>query len=140
MKIIAAGKKDARLKKKFTKEWHKIDLLHYGRDVIFKKIPFLFIAVDDKDPRGYIEGYVLEGVGKVSELIVEEKYRGRGIGKKLMKKTEDFCRQKGCFKIILTTGKNWEERRFYKKLGYKTIAYLPNHWANQDFVILEKYL
>jgi GNAT superfamily N-acetyltransferase len=59
----------------------------------------------------------------VEFLVVDEKYRRRGIGKKLM----DYCtakaRKSGCYKIMLTSDNRREDaHRFYKSLGFETSA------------------
>ncbi|NOY14861.1 MAG: GNAT family N-acetyltransferase [bacterium] len=141
MKIIFQTKKDKKLKQVFDKEWSKMGTKHFGRPSgRWKPKKFVFKAVEADELIGYVEGSVLHGVGKVEELIVAKKYRGKGAGTALIKKAEKYIKKHGGWKVILTTGKDWGERRFYRKLGYKTIAYLKNHYLGCDFVMLEKRL
>lgn len=58
--------------------------------------------------------------GRVSELFVEEEYRGQGIGKMLMEKMENYFRETGCDDIMIESiFPNKNAQGFYKSLGYK---------------------
>ncbi|MDO8530463.1 MAG: GNAT family N-acetyltransferase [bacterium] len=66
--------------------------------------------------------YKLSGVkGSIEHLIVDEKYRGRGLGKKLMQGAIDLAKKLNMDAIFLTCE---PERKvanaLYKKLGFKT--------------------
>lgn len=58
-------------------------------------------------------------------FIVEEKYRGQGIGRQLIQKIEDEARNLGCRHITLETMSfnSWE---FYIAVGYEIIAEIKN--------------
>jgi N-acetylglutamate synthase-like GNAT family acetyltransferase len=59
-------------------------------------------------------------VGKISEIVVEERLRGRGIGAALMKKAEREARRRGCVLLFLTTAERREDaHRFYRRLGFE---------------------
>ncbi len=140
MKIVFY-EKDERLKKLFDKEWKKVDVSHYGKATgSWEPKHFVFEAVEGKEVLGYVKGLVLHGVGKVEELIVKEKHRRKGVGYALMQKAHEYIKKHGGWKVILVTGQNWPERQFYRKLGYKAVAYLKNHYLGRDFVMLEKRL
>ncbi len=57
--------------------------------------------------------------GRILELFVQEKHRGQGIGKELMKELEKFFIENGC-KIINVEvfAPNQSAYNFYKNLGY----------------------
>ena len=57
-----------------------------------------------------------------------------------MSEAESKARTESCHKIQLETGANWEAMKFYGSLGYVVVATLINHYAHQDFVIMEKFL
>ena len=63
-------------------------------------------------------------VGRVSVMIVEEAYRGRGIGALLVAEAERRLAQRGC-RIIEVTSNMKRERahQFYEKLGYERTSY-----------------
>ena len=57
--------------------------------------------------------------GLVDELIVSRKYRGKGIGKRLISRVIDKCRELGCCELEVTTMmSNKNARDFYKKCGF----------------------
>jgi predicted N-acetyltransferase YhbS len=59
----------------------------------------------------------------IENVIVNEKYRRRGIGKLMM----DYCRNRakeaGCYKVqLLSNKKRTEAHEFYKSIGYQASA------------------
>jgi GNAT superfamily N-acetyltransferase len=59
-------------------------------------------------------------VGKVSELVVDERLRRRGIGTALMEVAERQARRRGCVLLFLTTAERRQEaHRFYQRLGFE---------------------
>lgn len=54
----------------------------------------------------------------VQELVVKKEFQGKGIGKALMKKLEDYCRNNKIKGLYLSTNKKAPAFYFYKKLGY----------------------
>lgn len=55
-------------------------------------------------------------VGHIEDVVVCDKYRGHGLGKKLMNHAIDFAKQHNCYKIILDCSEKNVE--FYQKLGF----------------------
>ncbi|HEX8737495.1 MAG TPA: GNAT family N-acetyltransferase [Pyrinomonadaceae bacterium] len=56
----------------------------------------------------------------VESVRVDEKYRGRGIGKELMKWAINRAREENCLAIQLTTNAERKDaHRFYENLGFK---------------------
>ena len=59
-------------------------------------------------------------VGKISEIVVEERLRGKGIGATLMEAAEREARRRGCVLLFLTTAeRRGEAHRFYRRLGFE---------------------
>jgi len=57
--------------------------------------------------------------GRITELFVTDQCRGKGIGRKIMEKLENYLKQKGCSSIqIEVFAPNNKTRRVYEKLGY----------------------
>jgi GNAT superfamily N-acetyltransferase len=57
--------------------------------------------------------------GRLLGLVVDEAYRGQGIGQKLLDQTERWLRERGVNKLTLTSGKQRAEaHKFYRRLGY----------------------
>ena len=64
-------------------------------------------------------------IGNVDELVVDEHYRGQGIGKKLMDRIEEIAVSNHCKQIELESSFHRKEaHRFYENIGFKSRAYL----------------
>lgn len=58
--------------------------------------------------------------GRLTGLIVDESWRGRGVGKLLMNEIESTLRQRGASVLTLTSGKHRSAAHgFYKAIGYE---------------------
>ncbi|MCR5617149.1 MAG: GNAT family N-acetyltransferase [Clostridiales bacterium] len=97
---------------------------------------FCFIAKDGALTAGLVIGHSYYGSVYISDLIVTEEYRKRGIGTMLMKRVEDEFRGKGMEYISLTTFA-FQAPEFYKKLGYEVefIRESKNPKLNKYFLI-----
>lgn len=59
----------------------------------------------------------------IPELIVTEKFRYSGIGKKLIQHCMDIAKKKNCYRIRLESGNQRKEsHRFYKSMGFEQSA------------------
>lgn len=57
--------------------------------------------------------------GRITELVIDKKYRGKGIGKELLLKMKEYLKSNGCEKIMIAVfGYNESAIRFYKKNGF----------------------
>lgn len=52
-------------------------------------------------------------------LFIDEKYRGRGFGKRLLEHWENDMRVRGYGMLLTSTQVDEEAQHFYRKLGYK---------------------
>ncbi|OGW42406.1 MAG: hypothetical protein A2010_13950 [Nitrospirae bacterium GWD2_57_9] len=60
----------------------------------------------------------------ITTMIVDEKHRGRGIGKTLMARIAEIARQRGCAKIELESAfHRTDAHAFYEKMGFEKRAY-----------------
>ena len=67
--------------------------------------------------------------GLIEEVVVDEKYRGKKIGEKLIKHVTKKAEEKGCYKVILSC---FPERiRFYERCGYKKESHTMRFNFNQ---------
>jgi ribosomal protein S18 acetylase RimI-like enzyme len=95
---------------------------------------FIYLAEEHGDVIGFIQGivdnnnkdvlYKLSHTpfsdGWIGELYVKSEYRGRGIGKKLVKEAHEYFRKHGCrFVRLLVLNDNSETVKIYKNLGFK---------------------
>ena len=130
IKISKATKKEA-----LNKDWQIFTRLHYGPDAVWQEKPFRFKAVEDGRLLGTIEGRYEPGVLYIAALMVKESARGQGIGTMLIKRAEEFGKKLGAHRSLLFAGKDWSNRAFYDKLGFKIIGTLPDFYFHKDFVI-----
>ena len=83
-----------------------------------------FVAVHENEVVGWI-GLVhriqLESSPfcEINGLVVDEKYRGKGIGAALVEKAKEWTNKKGCGRLRLRTNvKRVDAHRFYSGLGF----------------------
>lgn len=102
-----------------------------------------YFAYDDKNVVGGIYGYIeYFGWLYVSLLYVEDDFRNRGIGSKLLHKMELYAQNNYCKGIYLNT---WEfqAKIFYCKKGYtlfgkleNAVDHIPLYYLKKDFLAL----
>jgi len=62
--------------------------------------------------------------GIVENVVVSEGWRGKGIGAAMMRFAKARCREKNCYKMVLSSNRNRAEaHRFYRSLGFETHGY-----------------
>ena len=58
-------------------------------------------------------------IGFIENVITDENYRGKGIGKNIIRKAIELSRNENCYKVILQSGMKRERAHtFYEKLGF----------------------
>jgi GNAT superfamily N-acetyltransferase len=56
----------------------------------------------------------------LTALVVDAGWRGRGLGKLLMRRMEGWCREQGASSLLLNSGKQrLEAHKFYEAIGYQ---------------------
>ena len=91
----------------------------------------LLLAEEDGEIIGTTVLVILPGMAHgtspfavVEYVVVDEKWRSRGIGKLLMEYVIARSREVGCYKIMLTSDKRRKRaHKFYKSLGFETSAH-----------------
>ena len=120
--------------KKFDKDFYTISEKWWKikKDSQLKAIksPTNLILVSEVDGKiaGYIWGYIETNmknkIGKIQELIVTSKQRGKGIGKELIKQMLDFFKDKKCIvSEIEVFVENIPTIQVYEKAGFKKREY-----------------
>jgi len=62
-------------------------------------------------------------IGRVLALVVDERYRGRGVGQSLVTAAEEQARAAGCLKMEVTSSRyRTRTHKFYQQLGYEDIC------------------
>ena len=59
-------------------------------------------------------------VGHIEDVVVDERYQGKGIGEKVVRYLLDYAKKRGCYKTILDCTD--EVKPFYEKIGFKQNA------------------
>ena len=85
----------------------------------------VYVAAED----GWVVGWVHvramlhdDRAAEIEGLVVDEAYRGRGIGRLLMQQSEQWMRERGCGTVYVRSNIVREEaHRFYEGLGYENI-------------------
>jgi GNAT superfamily N-acetyltransferase len=127
----------------FEAEWRLVDQRHFGQAIErWEKETITLLAQDDEsvEVHGYLDLTLEMGVAYIDTLIVKDSLRGQGIGRSLVQAAEDLARQRGLHKIYLTTGRDWDERKFYEAVGYTKTADLPHHFLDVPAVHMSKFL
>lgn len=93
----------------------------------------VFVAQEGEKIVGFVHAYVENSAnisilvprrfGVIQDLVVEEGFREKGIGKKLMDKAEEWILEKGASLIELNVWEfNTTAQRFYENRGFETIS------------------
>ena len=62
--------------------------------------------------------------GVVEDVVVQGDWRGKGVGKQMMRFAMDRCRERGCYKLALSSNlKREAAHRFYDSLGFRRHGY-----------------
>jgi len=62
--------------------------------------------------------------GVVEDFVVDRDWRGKGVGKQMMRFAMDRCRERGCYKLALSSNlKREAAHRFYDGLGFQRHGY-----------------
>lgn len=124
------------------REWEAFDREFFGTGgaAQWAKKHHLLRAVVDGQTVGVVDFYVLGGVAHLSEIIVAQAWRNRGVGSQLMARFEEVARAAGCHKLSLCTAKNSPAVRFYRRLGYEVEGKMMNHFHGFTFLQVRKFL
>ncbi|MET1101222.1 MAG: ribosomal protein S18-alanine N-acetyltransferase [Pyrodictiaceae archaeon] len=91
---------------------------------------------------GEIVGYSVAvlrtgGVCHLVSIAVDPRYRGRGIGARLLQDTEDRCKRIGARSIILEVShKNLVAYMLYSSRGYEPLRFIKDYYGKGDHAIL----
>lgn len=91
----------------------------------------LYIALVDKEIAGTFALIVMDNLGHrgapsgiVEDVVVHPKWRRKGVGKGMMQFAMERCKEKGCYKMVLSSNIEREDAHlFYESLGFKKHGY-----------------
>ena len=90
-------------------------------ELFVDKDKMFFVAEENDNIVGYILGEPMKGnIANLGLLAVDKKYRGKGIGKKLIEAMRKRCNEKGLnYLLLYATKNNKKTLEFYRKCGFK---------------------
>lgn len=99
------------------------------------------INIVEYDDIGNVIGGIIGGTYwewmYIDILWVDEAFRNKGIGTRLLQKAENEAVQRGCHHVHVDT-MSWQAPEFYKKHGYEVIGVLPDiPRGNQKYLLLK---
>jgi len=76
-------------------------------------IGYLFVGISTNEMTGQTSGFIYD-------IYVTEKHRDKGVGARLMKEAENYCKQKGYTRIsLMVSTHNQPAIQLYRKTGFK---------------------
>ncbi|MDG1344213.1 MAG: GNAT family N-acetyltransferase [Flavobacteriaceae bacterium] len=79
------------------------------------------VSIDNDTITGVASLHIIKKLtrtlGLIEDVAVNENYRGKGIGKKLVEKLIGIASEKGCDKTVLNSSEKNSE--FYEKIGFE---------------------
>jgi GNAT superfamily N-acetyltransferase len=74
---------------------------------------FVLVTIDNLNHQG-------RPVGLVENVVVDPALRSRGIGEAMMRFAMERCRERRCYKLILSSGAaRTDAHRFYDRIGFR---------------------
>ncbi len=103
----------------------------------------LFIAMDEGICIGfmyYITNGAFHSFPYLHLIVVKEEYRGKGIGKLLIKKFEDISDKDKFFLVVADFNSN--AKRLYESIGYRQVGEVPGLYRNgiTEYIMMKEKL
>ena len=100
-------------------DW-QFDYSAFLKDFLPTDFFYAFVMMEEDKITGTGNILIKDGVAWFANIIVDEKYRGKGLGFKMTKFLIDFSIEKGCETQLLVATELGEP--LYKKLGFKKLT------------------
>jgi ribosomal-protein-alanine N-acetyltransferase len=101
------------------------------------KFSYLYVAVLDNRPCGYIVLRHINDEGNIMNLAVCPECRRQGIGRKLINRIIDLARNKKIHSIFLEVRtKNIPAIRLYESFGFKTYTTRKKYYPDDDALLM----
>lgn len=105
------------------------------------KKTFFFAIYYEKKLIGYAKVDIRGGLAEVRDLLIHDKFTGKGIGSKAIDYIEKWARKNKCRKVVIKTASRFTKTvNFYKKHNYRIDAILPNYYYGCDWYYMVKEL
>ncbi len=92
---------------------------------------FIMVAVEDEQIAAFSVFYLTPPEAELPDIVVDEKYRGQGLGRKLLEKSKDELASRGIDTIFLEVRtSNTPARRLYESFGFEEIGVRKYFYSN----------
>jgi len=101
------------------------------------------VAEDEGRVVGVVSGRLIgvSGLARLGWLGVLPEFQGRGIGRELLERAIEECRERGCHKITLyTLPVLMPAVNLYMRVGFVPESYLRREWWEVDFLKMSIWL
>lgn len=105
-----------------------------------------YIVAKDEDLNlivGFIGVWIVVGEGNITNIAVNSKYRGKGIGSKLLSSLVNLCNDLNCNLINLEVrASNYIAQNLYKKHGFVIDGLRKGYYEDtkEDAILMSKFL
>lgn len=103
------------------------------------RILTVFLRNDEEQICGGLIGSTYWGRLVIEKLWVDEAFRGRGYGEKILKAAEEEAVRRGC-RYAHTDTFTWQALSFYQRLGYRQYAELKDFPEGYSLHYIQKKL
>jgi GNAT superfamily N-acetyltransferase len=91
----------------------------------------IYVAILDGSVIGTFELLIMDNLahlgapsGVLEDIVVHRDWRGKGVGKQMVRFAMNRCRERGCYKLALSSNlKREAAHRFYDRLGFQRHGY-----------------
>ncbi len=106
-------------------------------EILYNKMSRYFIALVDKKRAAYVGSWLTIPNAEILNLFVIEKYRGLGLGKKLVNEVINVCNKENIKTLTLEVRvSNKYAIKMYEKIGFKVGAIRKNYYENNEDALL----
>ena len=119
----------------FSDPWQKMDIFSY----VCSEDGMCFTALENDKPIAYLIGRIIAPEGEIYRIAVDENYRRRGVGFRLLSFALKTERGRGLEATFLEVRKkNLPARKLYLAYGFREIGERKNYYKNptDDAVIM----
>ena len=113
------------------------------RGLLGRPDAYLHVAEVDGRVVGYTAVWIVLDQAELGDIAVEEAWRGRGIGRRLMAAVFDLVRQRGVRELYLEVRvSNHGARRLYDRHGFAMVGRRPGYYVRprEDALVLRKVM
>lgn len=122
----------------FTTPWSRDSFL---LEITKNKLARYIVSEIDGLVVGYGGIWLIIDEGHITNIAVDKKYRGLGVGKRIIEGLIQLCKDSGVTSVTLEVRKsNIIAQNLYKKYGFIESGIRPNYYAddNEDAIIMWK--